>query len=154
MNNLFTGAWRSITEPTGYSGAAVYAVRLVEQGRVIPIPRFLATDPEGILTIGKASNLEHRRCRFISGYKCGRGHSASNLLFRLAEFSRRFPSASFEFTFCTTRDTSLALDMETQITREYWQRYGEAPPLTSVIAGRYIDAETPNTALEPTATAP
>jgi hypothetical protein len=154
MSNLFTGAWRSIKEPTGYSGAAVYAVRLVELGRVIPIPRFFAPDPEGILTIGMASNLEYRRCRFISGYKCGHGHSASNLLFRLSEFPRHFPSASFEITFCTMRDSSLARDMETKLTRDYWQRYGEAPPLTSVVAGRYIDAQTPNTALEPTPTAP
>jgi hypothetical protein len=136
MNNLFTGAWHSIEEPTEYSEAAVYAVRLVERGRVKRIPRFLAVDPEGILTIGKASNLESRRRRFISGYKRGRGHSASNLLFRLAEFHRRFPSAKFEFTFNVMGNAKLARTEETKLTWKYWQRFGEAPPLTSVLAGR------------------
>jgi hypothetical protein len=140
MDSLFPGTWGSITEPTGYSGAAVYAVRLVERGRVIPIPRFLGTDPEGILTIGKTSHLERRRCRFVSGYERGHGHSAANLLFRLAKFPQMFPSATFEFVFRRARDASLALALETRLTRQYWQLYGEAPPLTSVLAGRYVDA--------------
>jgi hypothetical protein len=140
MRRLIRGKWASIEEPTGYSGAAIYAVRLVARGRVIHIRRFLETDPEGILTIGMTKHLEQRRRRFIAGYTRGRGHSAANLLLpllRSRKFRTMFQSVTFELAFRPAVDASLALDRETRLTHEYWKRYGEAPPLTSVFAARY-----------------
>ena len=139
MAKIIRGEWSAITDGTGHSGAAIYAVRLLNQGRVVRIRRFLGIDSEGILTIGMTKNLEQRRRQFISGYTRGRGHSAANLLFPFlrSRFRSKFQSSAFQLAFQPIRSLAAARERETSLTHQYWKRFGEAPPLTSALAARY-----------------
>ena len=140
MAQIFRGKWLLVTEPTGYTKAAVYAVRLVRRGRVVSIPRFLGVDSEGILTIGMTKQLESRRRRFIRGYSSGRGHSAANLLYPLRRnrhHKRFFQTLTFQFAFQPVPSAKHAKVLETKLTLAYCKRFGEAPPLSSSFAGRY-----------------
>lgn len=70
----------------------------------------------------------------------GRGHSAGNLLFFLSSvevFQRSFRSVSYEIAFLAVTDEQEARRLENQVTQEYLARFGEGPPLTSVIPDRY-----------------
>jgi hypothetical protein len=140
MTPLVNWQWKALLEPAACRGAAVYAVRLLDRGAVVPIPRFLGVDAEGLLTIGMTTDLERRRCQFIRGYTKGRGHSAGNLLFFLNSvevFQRSFCDASYEISFYAVTDEQEARRLESQVTKEYLARFGEGPPLTSVIPDRY-----------------
>ena len=132
--------WLPLLEPTGYRAAAVYAVRLIDRRAVVSISRFLGVDREGLLTIGMTTNLEYRRRRFIAGSTVGRGHSAGNILFFLKSvevFQRSFRNANYEIAFFAVTTGQEARRLESQITRDYWARFGEGPPLTSMIPDRY-----------------
>jgi len=140
MAPLITWKWKALSEPTGCRGAAVYAVRLLDRGAVVSIPRFLSIDAEGVLTIGMTTNLERRRRHFVRGYAKGRGHSAGNLLHFLSAietFNLAFPERSYEISFRAVTDGGEARRLEAQVTKEYLARFGEGPPLTSVIPDRY-----------------
>lgn len=139
MRPLIRGNWLSITEQTTYWGPATYAVRMLKRGRVVRIRRFLGVDAEGILTIGMTTQLEQRRRQFVAGYSRGRGHSAANLLFPLMRrraFHARFELVTFEFAFHPVSSARAARLFESDLTRQYWSTYGEAPPLTSAFAAR------------------
>jgi hypothetical protein len=140
MNPLIDWTWKPLTESTECRSAAAYAVRLLNRRVVVSIPRFLGVDVEGILTIGMTTNFERRRRGFIRGSTKGRGHSSANLLFFLATnkaYGVSFAEPSCEICFCPVASKQAALGIECQITREYLARFGEAPPLTSVIPDRY-----------------
>jgi len=144
MSALITWKWTPIDESTNHRGPALYAVRLLSRGIVVPIPRFLSVDTEGLLTIGMTTNLENRRRQFIRGTTKGSGHSAGNLLNRLAKltsFKRLVPELSFELAFRVADDKQNALALESESTNKYFECFGEAPPLTSVIPDRYAHLE-------------
>ena len=65
MTPLIDWQWKMLSEPTGHPAAAAYAVRLLNHGPVVRIPRFLGIDSVGLLTIGKTIRLEQRRLRFF-----------------------------------------------------------------------------------------
>lgn len=140
MTRVVKGRWQALSKPTGHRGPAVYAVRVINREAVVPIPRFLGVDREGLLTIGMTRNLERRRRQFIRGSNKGRGHSAANLLCFLSKFGalkRCFRVPSYELSFRRTSDERQARLWEAEMTREYLVRFGEGPPLTSVIPDRY-----------------
>lgn len=137
-------SWKPIHLPTGHSGPAVYAVRLLSRGKVFPVPRFLAVDAEGILTIGESENLESRRRKMCRAFLKGRGHSAMNLIFYLTNvravaerFARIAPEPSYQFAFIPKPDKLTACRCESELTRDYLNMYGEPPPLVSKIPDRY-----------------
>lgn len=140
MAPLVIWNWKALEQPTRYGGAAVYAVRLLNRGAVVSIPRLLGEDTEGLLTIGMTKNFERRRCQFIRGCTKGRGHSAGNLVFvlgALEAFRSAFPARTYEISFLAVPDEKEARRLETRVTKEYLARFGEGPPLTSVIPDRY-----------------
>ena len=142
--HLLAQDWRSVLESTGYKGPAVYAVRLLDNGVVVPIDRFLDTDYNGVLTIGMTTNLDRRRSGFVRGYTKGRGHSAANLLFALKlceAYGRRFKAPSFEIAFEPIADEADARQREAKLIREYFERFGEIPPLSSAIPNKYVHLE-------------
>lgn len=141
MSSLIPWSWREISEPTNHNGYAVYAIRLLNNDSVVPINRFLATDTEGLLTIGMTTYLENRRYQFIRGVTKGYGHSAANLIFILnrdsAEFTSLVPEPEFQIVYCIAESNTDARKLESEFTRKYFNRFGECPPLTSVLPNRY-----------------
>jgi hypothetical protein len=125
-----------------YARAGVYAVRLVSKGgRPRPIRRFLDRDGEGILCIGQSSNLEKRRTQFINGVLKRVGHSEGNLLSIISEHAHRrseleggISTLHWCIQYCPPRKT-----LEEKLIKNYVRRFGEAPPLNSVIPNRYGD---------------
>ena len=85
--------WQPLSEESNRDGAAVYEVRMVRtvRGRdhpvAIPLSRFLASDPGGLLVIGETSRMQGRRRDFIRGMDTGQGHSEGNLLYLLIKHS-------------------------------------------------------------------
>lgn len=141
MSSLVKWKWRSVRQPIDSSEPAVYAVRLLNRGKVIPITRFLGVDIEGILTIGMSTNIKRRCKQFNHGHDKGRGHSAANILNFLRKKSKAYKSKlsdpSFEIAYKVVADRSAAIKLEEILTRRYLKRFGEVPPLTSVIPKRY-----------------
>ena len=140
MTRVVKWGWQELSKPTGQKGPAIYAVRLVNCEAVVSIRRFLGVDREGLLTIGMTTNLERRRRQFIRGSSKGRGHSAANLLYFLSKFGalkRCFREPRYELSFRRVTDERQARRWEAKMTKEYLGRFGEGPPLTSVIPDRY-----------------
>lgn len=139
MTSLIEWQWRALSESTSHQTNAAYAVRLLDKRGVVSIPRFLGNDSEGLLTIGMSTNLERRRRGFIRGLTKGRGHSSANILFFLRTEAHQsvIEGARYEISFCPAATRDDALQMESRLTRSYLARFGEAPPLTSVIPNRY-----------------
>ena len=145
MARIIRGNWSAITDGTSYSGVAVYAVRLLQHGRVVRICRFLGIDSEGILTIGMTTNLDRRRRGFISGSKRGHGHSAGNLLYPLLRnrpSRRKLRSPAFQLAFKAMPNREAARKREITLTHQYWKRFGEVPPLTSALTPAMLIANT------------
>ncbi len=132
--------FRPIDSPTGDVGPAVYKIRLVIDGAVVHIPRFLCEDRSGILQIGVTDNLESRRRRFMRGLNVGKGHSEANLLHMLERRSsllRTFPKARYEIAFRLMHEREQAAAEEEALIKAYLYRFGEVPPLNSAVPNRY-----------------
>jgi hypothetical protein len=85
-------------------------------------------------------HLDQRRKEFNSGYKTGRGHSAANLLYPLKQVRGQklfLRGATFRIAFEPVSNSKKARKRETALTHRYWERYGEATPLTSAMGDRY-----------------
>ena len=137
--SLRWSSWQPIDQETGYSGPAVYRVRLVVSSRPVAIPRFLATDMDGILSIGECSDLDRRRQQFVSGLNENSGHSSGNLLYILERFTRlrkTHPDRMYEFSFGHTETKDEAKACQDQLLKRYIVRFGEAPPLNSAVPDR------------------
>lgn len=141
MSSLIPWNWGAISEPTHHNGFAVYAIRLLKNHMVIPINRFLGTDTEGLLTLGMTTNLESRRRQFIQGLKKGYGHSSANLIFILMRDSPAFanlvPEPEYQIAYRIAESNAEARKLESEFTKKYFNRFGECPPLTSVLPNRY-----------------
>ena len=140
MTPLIDWQWEMLSEPTNHRAAAAYAVRLLNQSSVVSIPRFLGVDREGLLTIGKTLDFEQRRRKFLRGSNKGRGHSSGNILFFLnfvGVFQQHFREPSYQIAFCPVATNLDALRLESELTKKYMTRFGEGPPLGSVIPDRY-----------------
>lgn len=141
MPRLWT-RWRSIETHADHSGSGVYLVRICIDGVTQPLQRFLGEDRLGLLTIGMTGNMEKRRRQFVLGLKTGRGHSEANLLHQLLDLRRfrsRLPSCVYQYRFIRTRTREGAGDLEEALLKRYLRRFGEVPPLNSVIPNRYRD---------------
>ena len=131
-----------IKKPAHHSGPAVYLVRIRIDGVTQALPRFLGEDKYGRLTIGMTGNMENRRRQFMRGLASGRGHSEANLLHQLLglrPFRSRLPGCVYEYRFTRTRTRGAAGHLEETLLKDYLRRFGEVPPLNSVIPNRYSD---------------
>jgi len=143
LSDLNWSDWRSIREPSGRNGAAVYMVRILDaEGHVRPVNRFMATDSEGVVYIGKAESMEKRRRRFISGMLRCKGHSGAkflNLLIRYTPFGPILTSVQYEYRFAKVADDAEARKAEATSILGYCMRFAEPPPLNSAVPGRYTE---------------
>ena len=132
--------WQKLVQPASYNGPAVYRIRLCDSGVTVSIKRFLGSDDDGLLCIGKASNLERRRKQFISGTTNGGGHSEANLLHileKVTSLSANYPNREYEYSYVKVNNPGEEDLLEEKHIKAYVKRFGEVPPLNSAIPNRY-----------------
>jgi len=136
--------WKNIDEVSEYNGrcpyngCAIYKIRMRIGNKKVPIPRFFKIDKEGLLCIGKTENFERRRNDFIRGWERGYGHAGANLLYLLNKHTnirRIFRNYTCQYSFKRIGQRQIN-KLESQEIIKYVKKYGEAPPLNSVIPGR------------------
>lgn len=128
--------WRSIDNPSRRVGAAVYKIRVAIAKHPMKISRFLGVDRTGLLSIGMTGQMEARRKQFLSGVKKGKGHSEGNLFHLLlahAGVEKKLGSFRLEYSFQPMRTRKSAARLEADLLKRYVRRFGEAPPLNSII---------------------
>ena len=114
----------------------VYRLLALRDSAAAPIPRLLATDPDGVLYVGKAARLRGRvrtlvKCirEDVRGHAAGRRfHHIDRLRARagLDKFSDTF---ELRLSFFTCNSVEDAKSAETQVLHAYIAQYGEVPPL-------------------------
>ncbi len=127
-------AWQPLEDCVSHNGPACYQVRFLVAASVQPVPRWWATDQNGILSIGSTKKCASRVRQFRRGLQKGRGHSSANRLSSLhgcSPFLDQFPAYSLEVRFQSFTDLSQAQGVEADLLHEYQQRFGELPPLNS-----------------------
>lgn len=131
--------WKEINQSANYNQPAIYRVRLVREGKPVQICRFLGTDKDGILCIGKTTNMDSRRKQFVKALIGTFGHSEGNLLQILEKVSpltALYPYRQYEYSFAKVSGTDKDTIEEVQI-KSYVKLFGEVPPLNSAIPKRY-----------------
>jgi len=140
---MATRRWcsRNLYESTSWNGPGVYRIRLVRDGKPVPIRRFNGTDYEGILVIGCSSNIERRRKQFIRASSGKKDHSEGIQWYLVTNFSRfrniysrgRY---SLQFDFIKTKSKEEAERIEEEEIWTYFEKHSETPPLNAAIPGR------------------
>ncbi|ADN02638.1 hypothetical protein [Spirochaeta thermophila] len=132
--------WRPVDEIPSHrlpDTPSVYCLRLVDgAGRPVPIPRFLATDEEGILHIGRARSIRRRLLRFHEAMRRRRArHAEGKLAFFLMRnveaFARRIEEGEWalQYSYAGLSTPSEAKREEERLLKCYFRRFGEVPPL-------------------------
>ena len=129
-------SWKNMRTPTDYGDHCVYKVRLLSGGKVMPLDRFLGSDPKGILAFGMASSMEHRRRDFVAGISNSKRSAEANLLHAIevySFFNQRFRHCSYEYSFQKTPNRYEARTEYIRLMKAYAKRFGEVPPLNSTL---------------------
>jgi len=114
---------------------------MCHNGKPIEIRRFLGIDRNGILCIGKTTQLASRRKQFIRGLGGIFGHSEGNLLHILETISPievKFPDREYEYSYAVVAIGDEDITEEEEI-KAYVKEFGEVPPLNSAIPNRFGD---------------
>lgn len=126
-----TAFWDSINGRHQQSGG-VYKIIAVTDGRRVPINRFLGTDNEGVLYIGKATSFLDRvldlKKSLAPNYK-GKAHICGRRYKSLPKIVEHFPFETLHVDLIPS-DTPEVL--EAQLLDNYRQVYGEVPPLNAI----------------------
>ncbi len=115
----------------------IYKIRI--QG--IKISRFLGEDKNGILSIGKSKNIKQRLKQFYKGFTEKKYHSEGKTLFIIAQ---KHPSwmklhiNHLEYSYCLTKTDEQAIEYEELEIKKYFNKFGEVPPLNSIIPKKYL----------------
>lgn len=104
------------------------------------IPRLLGIDEERILFFGKTGRLRGRLNDLLTSIDRGDGpHVEGNLIHLLYHQAERFEIRQVMFSY-KDRDTEEAATAEEErLIKKYVQRFGEVPPINTVIPNRYGD---------------
>jgi hypothetical protein len=132
--------WIAIDTDVAFFGPAGYELRLVEGGSPVPIGRMLGVDSEGILVIGYTRSMADRCRQSRSGRRSANGSSTTNWLYYLERHSSlliRYPNIGCEYHYAVAGSVREAKAWEEQRLKRYWCRFGEPPPLNSIIPNRY-----------------
>ena len=140
MTNKWTD-WFNIDDKCDYRGPAVYKVRLTNaNGNACTLERLLRADEEGIMCIGRASDMKQRNAQFLTAIKAAYGHSEMNLVYYLngyTDFKKKFKDGQFHYCFCKCADVAESKSEEEKLIKSYFLKFGEVPPLNSAIPKRY-----------------
>lgn len=123
----------------------VYEIRLsASDGQPLNIPRLLANDAEGILTIGESKNVAERVRSF---YKASNGyHSAHSEAERmyLVKFWTEFQKSVYRGSKIQVRSLRLrnkadAEERKERLLKLYFKKFGELPPLNGALPNKSVD---------------
>jgi hypothetical protein len=129
--------WQPLNAKSGYDGPAVYEVRILNSAGPMPVPRFLATDIRGLLSIGESRSMDKRRRQLVRAMEKCYGHSEGNLLYYLLRHTRlKDLHPIIEYRFSKEADKAAAKVAEAKMIKEYIQKFGEPPPLNCAIPDR------------------
>lgn len=110
----------------------VYKIIAVSNGERIPINRFLGIDNEGVLYIGKATSYIDRVIKLktsISPAFKGKGHICGRRYKSNENIAEQFP---FGKLYIELTQTDNPTELEDKYLKEYFNKFGEAPPLNAV----------------------
>lgn len=131
--------WKGVREECQHKAYAIYEFRIIDQeGRVVSIPRFAREDQEGILCIGKASNMARRLKQFRTGVEKCNGHSEAKLIHLVNKHCDNFSIdlSKVQYRYCKCSESELD-QIEEEHIKAYVKKYGEVPPFNSSIPKRY-----------------
>lgn len=123
--------WNNINKDFSNRGG-VYKIIAVRNGQQQPVNRFLGTDNNGILYIGKATSFIDRVIdlkKSISpdyngtAHICGRRYKAN------PNIAKQFP---FDILFVELIQSETPEELERKLLTEYSTTFGEVPPLNAV----------------------
>lgn len=123
--------WDSINERHQQKGG-VYKIIAVADGKRVPINRFLGTDNEGVLYIGKATSFLDRvldlKKSLSPAYNSG-AHICGRRYKSLPKIAQHFP---FETLHVDLLPSDTPEVLEVQLLDSYRNTYGEVPPLNAI----------------------
>jgi hypothetical protein len=130
---LFADAafWNSINERHEQRGG-VYKIIAVSGGKRVPVNRFLGTDNEGVLYIGKATSFLDRVLdlkKSLSPSYNSNAHICGRRYKSLPNIAKHFPFETLHVDLIPS-DTPEVL--EAQLLDSYRNIYGEVPPLNAI----------------------
>lgn len=123
--------WENINKQFGNSGG-IYKLVAIRNNQVLPVNRFLGTDNEGVLYIGKANSFLDRVIELkksispdykSSGHDCGKKYKSNSAI------SEQYP---YEILFMKLTQSETPSDLERQLLSEYVKKFGEVPPLNAI----------------------
>lgn len=123
--------WQLINDRHEQKGG-VYKIIAVRDGQRVPVNRFLGTDNEGVLYIGKATSFIDRVISLKksiapdyngTGHICGRRYKSN------PNIAKYFPYGILHIELIETDSPE---GLERQLLNEYSSIYGEVPPLNAI----------------------
>jgi len=114
------------------------------KGRPIEIPRFLNTDKNGILQIGKSGKNNNNRIKRFCGIMCGKkdAHSEAqrmNLVKKYTCLQERYKDYRIRYIFKELGCEAEYGKEEERLLKCYFIRYGELPPLNRNLPDKFYD---------------
>lgn len=125
----------------------VYKMRLSNSaGRAHPIGRLLDIDKKGLLAIGESVNLARRIKEFHRAYIEDRfmRHTVGDRLFlvlmcQYSHFKTTYQNKSkIQFVVMKLNNKTEAETKEERLLKEYFKKFGELPPLNSLMPDKHI----------------
>jgi len=110
----------------------VYKIIAFQGGQRISINRFLGTDKDGILYIGKATSFIDRVIELkksIAPDYNGKGHICGRRYKSNPKIAESFP---YEVLFIELTESNKPEELEKQLLNEYAKIFGEVPPLNAI----------------------
>lgn len=126
-----TELWQIINEKFATKGG-VYKIIAARDGKRIPVNRFLGTDLEGVLYIGKATSFIDRVIdlnKSISPKYRGAKHICGRRYKSIPNIAKHFPYDMLCVELIQTDSPEL---LERQLLDEYTSIFGERPPLNAI----------------------
>ncbi|HNJ44305.1 MAG TPA: hypothetical protein PKZ53_27740 [Acidobacteriota bacterium] len=125
------GFWEQIRQAHGSAGGAYQLVAL-ENEKPVVVQRFLGADLEGVLYIGKSDSYLDRVIQLkksISPQYAGKSHTCGRRYKSNPAIALKYPYELLHLQFFPSGQPEL---LEKQMLGQYFQRFGEVPPLNAV----------------------
>ncbi len=128
--------WKDIEKKSDYKECGIYKIRLSDLNKKpIEIHRFLNNDREGILLIGRTTNIDRRIGYFYGAMKGKRyAHLEGKRLHRIIIdtcFPKKFKVCKIQYSFKQLQTEDMTKIEEKQLMNLYFCKYGEVPPLNN-----------------------
>jgi hypothetical protein len=131
MDNLYKlcddELWKKLSDKKG----GVYKIIAIRDGKIVPQHRFLGTDPDGILYIGKATSYIDRvigLVKSISPKYNGNSHICGRRYKSNVNIAKLFPFDTLHLDIIPSNEPEV---IENKLLKEYFEKFGEAPPLNA-----------------------